>query len=261
MQLIDTHCHVHSLEFFNAQQADEVLAEAVQAGVDKMIGIATSLEDGKAAISFAHKHPVSYWASIGIHPHEASKLSEGEIDRHLSELDNLAQEAKVIAVGECGFDFYYNDKKADLKKQTKLLEGQLKIAKKHDLPVSFHVRSGFDEFWPIYEKYTPRGVLHSFTDTSEHLQQALEHGLYIGVNGIATFTKDELQREMFHQIPLENLLLETDAPFLTPTPRRGTINTPKNVTYITNFMAELRGEDANNIATATTENARRLFGI
>lgn len=261
MQLIDTHCHLHSQEFFTAEQAEAMLAEAIEAGVNKIIGVSTSLEDSKLAINFAHKHPENYWASIGIHPHEASKLSEKEIDTQLVELEKMASDEKVIAVGECGFDFYYNDRSSDLKKQKQLLIGQLEIAKTHKLPVSFHVRSAFEDFWPIYEKFKVKGVLHSFTDAPQHLKQALRYGLYIGVNGIATFTNNESQKRMFSQIPLENMLLETDAPFLTPIPKRGTINTPKNVIYVTNFMAELRGEDATTIATATTANARRLFGI
>lgn len=261
MQLIDTHCHIHDPEFFESDAAETALEESIDAGVDKIIGIGTTLKDSKNAIKFAHKHPKHYWASVGTHPHEADKLTDEEIDKQLLELEKLASDSKVVAVGECGFDFYYNERSKALKKQTRLLEGQLQIAKKHNLPVSFHVRSAFEDFWPIYEKYKVKGVLHSFTDTKLHLGQALKHGLLIGVNGIATFTKAEAQKQMFAQIPLEKMLLETDAPFLTPIPRRGTINTPKNVIYITSHMAELRGEDATTIATVTTTNATDLFGI
>lgn len=259
MQLIDTHCHLHDPEFFKPEDAEDVFQESVEAGIGVMIGIGTSLEDSKNAIKFAHAHPENYWASVGIHPHEAGKMSEEEIDEHLTGLAELATDTRVVAIGECGFDFHYNERGETKAKQVRLLEGQLQIAKSNNLPVSFHVRAGFEDFWPIYEKYKAPGVLHSFTDTNEHLNQALAHGLYIGVNGIATFTKDEKQREMFKQIPLEKLLLETDAPFLTPVPVRGTINSPKNVIYVTNFMAELRGEDATDIANTTTSNARKLF--
>ena len=259
MILIDTHCHMHDPEFFKPDEAEEALKSSVKAGVTKMIGIGTSLEDSKKAITFAHKYPENYWVSVGIHPHEASKLSEKEIDEHLKELEKLAFDSKVVAVGECGFDFYYHDRASELKKQTQLLVGQLEIAKKHNLPVSFHVREAFNEFWPVYEKFKARGVLHSFTDREAHLQKALQLGLFIGINGIATFTTHEWQTELFAKIPLEKIVVETDSPFLTPIPKRGTINTPENVIYVTKYLAELRGEDESTVVTTTTTNARELF--
>lgn len=261
MNIIDTHCHLHDPEFFKAEEADAVLNSSVKAGVTKMVGIGTSVEDSKNAIKFARKHPENYWASVGIHPHEASKLSEKEIDLHLSELDKLASDPKVVAIGECGLDFYYNDRSEVLKKQTQLLKGQLEIAKKYNIPVSFHVREAFDDFWPIYDLFKIRGVLHSFTDRDHHLQMGIERGLLIGINGIATFTSHEWQKELFKKVPLENIVVETDSPFLTPAPKRGTINTPENVIYITNYLAELRGENVRHIVETTTANARTLYGI
>ncbi len=261
MEFIDTHCHLHDPEFFSAKQAYSVIASSVQLGVTKMIGIGTSLEDSKRATVCAHDNPKNYWASVGIHPHEASKLSGAEMEEHLKELDQLASDTKVVAIGECGFDFYYNDRGRLLEKQTKLLEGQLEIAQKHNLPVSFHVREAFNDFWPIYDKYKVRGVLHSFTDRPEHLEKALERGLLIGINGIATFTSHQWQVDLFKEIPLEKIVVETDSPFLTPKPKRGNINTPENVIYITQYLAELRGEDVTDTARQTTANARKLFGI
>jgi TatD DNase family protein len=261
MDLVDTHCHLHDPEFFDEVKTEEAFSSSVKAGVKKMIGIGTSLADSKKAIEFAKKHSENYWASVGIHPHEAGKLSEEDIEGHLEELEKLVSDEKVVAIGECGFDFYYNERDTHLKKQTMLLEGQLKIARKHDLPVSFHVREAFTDFWPVFDKYKVKGVLHSFTDRPEHLEKALERHLLIGVNGIATFTSHSWQKEMFKQLPLESLVIETDAPFLTPHPMRGKINSPKNVIYITKYMAELRGEDVTIIAETTTNNARKLFGI
>lgn len=261
MEYIDTHCHLHDPEFFSAKEATSVIASSVQSGVAKMIGIGTSLEDSKNAIAYARNHPESYWASVGIHPHESSKLSSVQIDKHLKELDQLASDTKVVAIGECGFDFYYNDREKMLEKQTQLLEGQLQVAKKHNLPVSFHVREAFTDFWPIYDRYKVPGVLHSFTDRPEHLQKALKRGLFIGINGIATFTSHRWQLDMFKAIPLEKIVVETDSPFLTPKPKRGTINTPENVIYITQYLAELRGEDVRHTSRQTTDNARKLFGI
>lgn len=262
MHLIDTHCHIHDPEFFTPEAAEEAYQKAVAAGIRWMICIATSLEDSKRAIAFARAHPDHCRASIGIHPHEAAKLEMKEIEQHLKELAILATEPEVVAVGECGFDFYYNEKKECFSRQKALLEGQIAIAQHHRLPMSFHVREAFDEFWAVFEQHKDlKGVLHSFTDRSAHLEKALQHGLSIGMNGIATFTSHLWQKELFQSVPLENIVVETDAPFLTPVPRRGTINTPENVIYITNFLAELRGEREDNIAKATTANAKKLFQL
>lgn len=262
MRFIDTHCHIHSPEFFSAHEAEAALEAAVTGGVEKILLIATSLEDSRAAIAFARQHPQHCRASIGIHPHEATKYTAAEIEDMLSELKLLATEPEVAAVGECGFDFYYNDKQEALERQEQLLRGQLAIASQNQLPVSFHVREAFAEFWRVFEDHKSiRGVLHSFTDREQHLRRALTHGLMIGVNGIATFTTHQWQLQLLKEVPLENIVLETDAPFLTPKPHRGTINSPKNVIYITNFMAELRGQSVQDIANATTANAYNLFNL
>jgi TatD DNase family protein len=262
MQYIDTHCHIHDTKFFNALEAEQALDQAIMAGVSKVILVGTSLEDSKRAVAFADRYPKHCFASIGIHPHEAAKMSEPEIDKALIELAQLAFEPKVVAIGECGFDFYYNKKSEHLAGQDQLLRGQLAIARDSSLPVCFHVRDAFDEFWQVFKQYEGiTGVLHSFTDTAKNLNTGLSYGLKIGVNGIATFTTKDWQINLFKTLNLADFVLETDAPFLTPKPRRGTINTPENVIYITDFMAELRGETKETIAKATTATATKLFNL
>lgn len=270
MELVDTHCHIQSIEAENGERttlelwakaedliADDVLSNATQAGVHKMVCVGCDLEDSRLAVEFVKGHENCY-ASIGIHPHEAQHYA-GKPDL-LQEFAQLAETQKVVSVGECGFDFYYNHSPKDA--QTEVLKFQLELAQKHNLPLIFHVREAFDDFWPVYDSYTGlRGVLHSFTDTKQNLDKAIERGLYIGVNGIATFTKNPEQLEVYRSIPLTNLLLETDAPFLTPTPYRGSINEPKNVRVVAEFVAKLRGESLEDIAAATTHNAHTLFGL
>lgn len=258
MELVDTHCHIHDREFFSHEEALTAYQTAVEAGVKTLLLIGTSLKDSQAACRFAADHPGCY-ASIGVHPHEALKV-ENNLKSTLEELELLAKGPSVRAVGECGLDFYYNDRQAALPAQCELLEGQLEIASKHKLPVSFHVREAFDDFWPILDNFKDiKGVLHSFTDRQTNLDKALSRGLMIGVNGIATFTNHTWQRELFAGLPLESMLIETDAPFLTPQPKRGNLNRPENVIYITKFLAELRGESQETIAKVTTANAHRLF--
>ena len=180
--------------------------------------------------------------------------------RLLKEFSELATQPKVVAIGECGFDFYYNHSPKEA--QIEVLKFQIELALEHNLPLVFHVREAFDDFWPLFDSYRGvRGVLHSFTDSKENLDKALERDLYIGVNGIATFAKNPAQLDVYRAIPLQKLLLETDAPFLTPTPYRGTINEPKRVGTVADFVADLRGENRENLSAATTSNAQTLFGI
>lgn len=261
LNLVDSHCHLHDPEFFETAAADQAYQAACAAGVSRMLCVGTSLVDSQAAIEFSKHRPGNCWASVGIHPHEAEKFSGQQLNQTLAELAQLATAPEVRAIGECGFDFYYHDR-SSVAAQRSLLEGQLAIAQQLNLPVSFHVREGFSELWPVVDNFPGlRGVLHSFTDREKQLELALSHDLLIGINGIATFTTHKWQRDLYKTIPLGNIILETDAPFLTPKPKRGNINTPENVIYITKFMAELRNESEESIALATTANAMKLFNL
>jgi len=248
--LIDTHCHIHEADF--PLPIDDVLANAKEAGVDKLICVGTSEASTRAAIAFAEYH-VNTWASIGVHPHDTKDGYEA--------ISLLADSSdKIVAVGEIGLDYFYSHSPKEV--QLKALEAQIQVALAHDLPIIFHVREAFDDFWPVFDANPGiRGELHSFTDTKENLDKALARGLYIGVNGISTFTKDEAQKEMFDSIPLDRLLFETDAPFLTPAPFRGKVNEPAFVRNIAEYHAERRGISLEAIATATSENAEKLFAI
>lgn len=273
LELVDTHCHIQSAGDGEGVAAgeritrekwqklgrsdDELIASAAEKGVTRMICVGCDLDDSKLAIDFAGKHSGT-WASIGIHPHEAQHY-QGRSDL-LDEFASLVGQKKVVAVGECGLDYYYGHSPEAA--QAEILRFQLELAQKHDLPVIFHVRDAFDDFWPIFDTYKGiRGVLHSFTDTRQNMDKAVERGLYIGVNGIATFTKSQEQIEMYKNIPLSRILLETDAPFLTPSPYRGTICEPYHISVIAEFMSSLRNESAESLAEATTNNAKTLFSI
>lgn len=267
MELVDTHCHIHEAVWHTTPvydkwhekgnvDPDKLITAAVNEGVNKLICVGTTLKDSELAIDFV-KTRKNCWASVGIHPHEAGEaLQNGQLDAFAG----LVAAPKVVAVGECGLDYFYNHSPKEA--QTEVLRLQLELAKKHDLPMIFHVREAFDDFWPIFESYPGiRGVLHSFTDSKANLERAVKHGLYIGVNGIATFTKSTEQLDMYQAIPLENLLLETDAPFLTPAPYRGKINEPKYTCVTAEFLARLRQENLEQIAKSSTSNAEQLFGV
>jgi TatD DNase family protein len=246
--LVDTHCHIHESNY--ALSKEDVIARAHEYGVEKMICVGTNEISSEEAINFA-AHRDDIFASIGVHPHD-TKDGWGKIT-HLAE-------QKPIAVGEIGLDYFYNHSPREM--QIEALESQIETALKYNLPIIFHVREAFNDFWPILDNFQGvRGVLHSFTDTLINRDEGLKRGLFIGVNGISTFTKDVKQQEIFKSIPLENLLFETDAPYLTPTPLRGTINEPAYVRYVAQFAADSRNVSLEQIANATSTNARRLFGI
>ncbi len=270
MEFVDTHCHIQSAgnsagerltrEIWSKNttlSGDQIVKNAVLEGVTRMICVGCDLEDSKLAINFVQNFE-QCWASIGLHPHEAQHYAD--VTQKLEDFSALVTSNKVVAVGECGLDYYYEHSPKEA--QIAVLKYQIELAIQYQLPLIFHVREAFDDFWPIFDQYDDlRGVLHSFTDSRSNLNKALERGLYIGVNGIATFTKNLSQLDVYRAVPLQKLLLETDAPFLTPTPYRGTINEPKRVETIAEFIASSRGESLEQLACVTTQNARQLFGI
>lgn len=231
------------------------MQRAADTGVTRLMAVGCALEDSQRAVALASKH-AKVWASIGIHPHEAQKhLENPELLRQFAQ---LAADKNVSAIGECGLDYYYENSPKEA--QAKILRFQLELAQKHDLPVIFHVRDAFDDFWPIFEEFEGiQGVIHSFTATPAELQRVLAHGLYVGLNGIMTFTNDAEQLAAAKAVPLERMVLETDAPYLTPKAVRGNICEPQHVRLTAQFLAELRGDTIDHLANATTHNARQLF--
>jgi len=267
MQLTDTHCHIHEANLGQASDdpthkmwgklgatPDDILARATQKGVTRVVCVGCTLADSQRAVDFVQNRPGT-WASIGIHPHEA-----GSGQTALDGIAALAKKPKVVAVGEIGLDYFYGH--ATSEDQKKSLRFQIELALEHNLPIIFHVREAFDDFWPIFDDYTGiRGVLHSYTDSYANFEAAMRRGLYIGVNGIMTFTKIDEQLRVAKDLPLQKLLLETDAPFLTPKPFRGSVNEPAHVSLVAEFLADLRREAIETIAIQSTHNAQTLFSL
>jgi len=248
--LIDTHCHIHESDY--PLPINEVMARAAEADVAKYICVGTSEISSADAVTFADGHVASF-AAVGVHPHETK-------DGYSKIVELAGASEKVIAIGEIGLDYFYTHSPREV--QLRALKDQIEVALAHDLPIIFHVREAFDDFWPIFDAMPGiRGVLHSFTDSKVNLDKALSRGLYIGVNGISTFTKDETQKAVFDSIPLDHLLFETDAPFLTPAPLRGKVNEPAYVRNIAHYHAIRRGLSLDAIAAATSANAHTLFAI
>lgn len=250
--LIDTHCHIHSADY--QLDPEEVIERAKVAGVEQLVCVGTDVVDSVRAVEFVAEREGCF-ASVGLHPHDA-KLSDIEQQK----LAPMATSDKVVAIGECGLDYFYNHSPKE--DQIKALEFQMGLALENKLPMIFHVREAFDDFWPIFDAHPNlTGIIHSFSAGRAELDQVLQRGLYVGLNGIMVFTKNEDQLEAASRVPLDRLLLETDSPFLTPPPFRGKINQPKHVEIVARFLSELRGESFSELARATTENAKLLLKI
>ena len=257
--LIDSHCHLHDREFFAAEQAEEMLVRSREVGVEKIICIGTSHEDSLAARDFAMQHENVYW-TYGVHPESAGRVTEPVLsDARLENSNRFYTSEKVdinppVAIGEVGLDYHYEG--YDHEAQIRLFEQMLQLAVDNDLPVSFHVREAFTDFFPVVANFPKvRGVVHSFTDSKKVLKRILnETPFYVGVNGLATYST-------LPTPPLERILLETDAPFLAPIPHRGATNEPAYVSDIAKWLAVKLEVDFQEVAKVTTKNTTELFRL
>lgn len=260
--LVDTHCHL-DFNVFNIDRTD-VIDRAREAGVERMINPGIDLPTSRTAMELASQYPEVY-AAVGVHPNEADSL---DFLRNGFLSDYLKQD-KVVAVGEIGLDFYRQHTPHDL--QVKAFEGQLELSAQASLPVIVHNRDAGKEVLEILTTWQAGlrgsnpdlakrpGVLHSFSGSIDEAWQALELGFLIGITGPVTFKNAVYLQRLVSIIPLDGLLVETDAPFLTPHPLRGKRNEPAYVRYTVEKIANLRGESVEHVAKVTTANAFRLF--
>lgn len=252
--LIDSHAHL-DFDRFDADR-DEVLARAWAAGVQAVITIGTDVATSTAAHGLAADHP-RLFASAGIHPHEAEAFK----DEDWPALEALWAQPKIRAVGETGLDYYYDY--APRERQRILFRRHLEAAARVSLPVVIHIRDAFDDAFEILADVgTPAGgVVHCFTGGPEACERALAQGLHISLSGIATFKGAKDLREAVPMIPEDKLLVETDSPFLTPTPHRGKRNEPAFVVHTAEEVARLRGVSYADLCASTLRNTVELFGL
>lgn len=263
--LIDTHAHLNFQSF--KDDFEEVLHRSHEEGVEKIINVGADLDSSQKAVEIAQKYD-SCFASVGIHPHHAG--NHEDMEKSKKTLGELAQNPKVVAIGECGLDYhsYQNGGITDPQKQKELFLDHLDLAQKLNLPVIFHCRDAHDDILKFLEPYAIshkpsaiRGVFHCFSGDQNFLEAILEMGFYVGFDGNITYKSAKNLRERVNEAPLEKLLLETDCPYLPPEPFRGLRNEPKNVRIIAQAVAEIKALSLTQIEKYSTQNAQNLFGF
>lgn len=252
--LIDTHCHLDFPDF--EAERDDIVARAHTAGVKQMITISTRVKKFPAILAIAEKYP-SVFCSVGTHPHNADE----ELDITVAELVALSRHPRVVAIGEAGLDYFYDNAPRDA--QAIGLRNHIAAARETGLPLVIHSRSADEDMAAILTEETGKGafpfLLHCFSSGPDLARVGVELGGYISFSGILTFPKSEELREIAKTVPPERMLVETDAPYLAPKPFRGKRNEPAYVAHTAAVLAETIGVSTEDIARMTTENAFRIF--
>ena len=254
MRLFDTHVHLSDKKFDDCRT--DVIARMQEGGVDKCIDVACNLTDLRCTRELSEQYEGIY-AAYGMHPHYACDMT----DDLLNDLKKLLLHEKCVALGEIGLDYHYDFSPRDVQK--KWFAVQLELAQSMDIPVILHIREAFGDCMDIlraHKKNGIDGVMHCFSGSYEIAKECLDMGMYIAFGGSLTFNNAHNLRDVAQRLPLDRLLIETDCPYMSPVPLRGTVNEPKNVRIVAECLAALHGKTAEEIADVTYGNAVSLFG-
>jgi TatD DNase family protein len=252
--IIDTHCHLYLSEFNN--EIDAFINRAKENGVEKIYLPAINSETTDALLSLEDKHPDICVAMIGLHP----CYVKSDFTNELKKVEDLLSQRKFVAIGECGLDFYWD--KTFVKEQYLALEQQIEWALQYNLPIILHTRNATQETIDVIKKYKGsnlKGIFHCFGGTIEEAKQIIDLGFYLGIGGVVTYKNAGLDL-VLKEINLDNIVLETDAPYLSPVPNRGKTNEPANLKIIAEKIASIKNTSYNLVAEITSRNAERLFG-
>jgi len=254
VSLVDSHCHLNYEGLVERQ--DEVLENARARGVSGFLNISTRQKEWNDVIAVAERHP-DVWASVGVHPHEA----DAHPDLGAGALSAATSHSRVIAIGECGLDYYYD--KSDRTAQRERFEAHIEAARQTGLPLVIHTRDAEEDTVEILEAAAREGgvtgVLHCFTGSAGLARKGLDLGFFVSLSGIVTFKNAQGLQDIAKWLPADQMLVETDAPFLAPVPHRGQKCEPAFVADTAAFVADLRGEELEALAEATTANFFKLF--
>lgn len=252
--MIDTHCHINDDLYIS--NPEQYISDGLEAGVKKFLVVGFDLKSSINAVNIAEKHDFLY-AAVGIHPSDIKKASLSDFD----EIDQLAENKNVIAIGEIGLDYYW-DKDPEIKEQQKAgFIKQIEIANKHNLPISIHCREAIEDTLEILKKHPVKrgGIMHCYAGSPESAKEFIKLGFLLGIGGVVTFKNSQKLKEVVMQIPSDSYVLETDSPYLTPEPFRGKPNHSKYLCYVRDKIAELRNISAEKVVQETTENFERVF--
>lgn len=254
MKIVDSHSHIDD-EKFDIDR-EEVVSLFDENKIDFIVDPASDVKSSEKIVEIVKKFSRVYGA-VGIHPHEV----EGVTDDDLKKIYNLSFSNKIVAIGEIGLDYYYDNSPRE--KQKEIFRKQLEIAKKRNLPVIIHTREAMQDTFDILSEFKGdiTGVMHCYTGSFEMAEKFINLGFYISISGVVTFKNATNVREMAKKIKLDNLLIETDSPYLTPEPNRGKRNESKFVWLVAQKLSELKNIEINNLIYNTNSNARNLFKI
>lgn len=252
--IFDTHAHYDS-EQFN-EDRDDVLNGMPEKGVSTIVNVGASLNGCKASVEFAKKYPFMY-AAVGVHPDEVGALNE----ETFAQLEEWCKEEKVVAVGEIGLDYYWDEEPREVQKEWFIR--QLELARKLNLPVNIHSREAAEDTFQIIKEYGKdlTGIIHCFSGSKEMAIEYVKLGFHIGVGGVVTFKNGKKLKQVVEAIPLEWIVLETDAPYLAPTPFRGKRNDSTYIRYIAEEIANLKGITTEEVLEQTERNARKVYRL
>lgn len=253
--MIDSHAHYDDEAF--DKDRDELLSSVFESGIKKIINVGASMKSCKTTLALAEKYENMY-AAIGVHPSDTADLKEEDM-KWLAEKSRLS---KVVAIGEIGLDYYWDEPDREIQKNW--FKRQLTLAKEENLPVIIHSRDSAADTISVMkecEADTIPGVIHCYSYTKETAREFLDMGYYFGVGGVLTFKNAKKLKEAVTYIPMERILLETDCPYLSPEPNRGKRNSSLNIPYVVQVMAQLKGMTEEEIIRITSENTKKLFHI
>ncbi len=249
----DSHAHYDDERF--DEDRESLIQGLREKGVDFIVNAAADMKSCHTSLALAEKYPFIY-SSIGVHPHDVKDLTDADIE----EMKQLAAHQKVVAIGEIGLDYYYDNSPRE--DQRKWFKVQLELAKELDLPVIIHSREASQEtFDIIVESGVKEGVIHCFSGSYELAKEYVKRGFYIGVGGSLTFKNAKKTVEVVEGIGLEHILIETDCPYLTPVPHRGERNDSSYLKFVVEKIAQIKGISMDEVAKVSTENAKKLFRI
>ena len=250
----DTHAHLNDDRLF--EQRHDVLSRARQSGVVRIVNIGYDLESSQRAVALAGEDTMCR-AAVGLHPHDATQFS----DKLAGELMELARQPGVVAYGEIGLDYHYDNSPRDVQKQVMIR--QLAMANELNLPVVIHNRESHADMLEILQDHPPAagGVMHCFSGSYEFAKECVRLGLYISFAGPVTFKNAPRQRHAVEGVPNDRIMVETDCPYLSPEPHRGQVNEPANVQYVAEKIAEIKGLPLEEMAPILLENANRFFRL